>query len=131
MFEPELVKQIVSILENSSVEELELSWEGKRLVIKRSSLPKQESEEIKPKEEPISPPPVEVVAQSVGLFYPSVKEGEMVKEGEKIGEIETLGIRDEVLAPADGVVEKLLPEGEIVEYGKLICLIKPQEVKTS
>lgn len=130
MFEAELVEQIVCLLENSSVEEVELYWKGKRLVIRRSSCPQKVVEEVKPREETL-PASVEVTAQVVGFFYPSVKRGEIVKEGEKLGEVETLGIRDEVLAPVEGIVENLLGEGEIVEYGKIICLIKPQEVETS
>lgn len=115
------------------MEELELRWGDKRLFIRRSpSYERGEliAEEYKPQGEPL-PKPVEVLAQSVGFFYPSIKEGDKVKEGEKIGEVETLGVRDEVLAPLEGVVENLLPEGEVVEYGKLLCLIKPQEVETS
>lgn len=130
MLEPELVRQILALVENSSVEELELHWEGKRLFIRRSS-PQQKDVEISAPEENKPPTFIEVTSQAVGYFYPSVKEGEVVKEGDKIGEVETLGIRDEVLAPADGLVMNLLPEGEVVEYGKIICLIKPQEVETS
>jgi len=130
MLEPELVRQILALVENSSVEELELHWEGKRLFIRRSS-PQQKDIEISTSEENKPPTFIEVTSQAVGYFYPSVKEGEVVKEGDKIGEVETLGIRDEVLAPADGLVMNLLPEGEVVEYGKIICLIKPQEVETS
>jgi len=130
MLEPELVRQILALVENSSVEELELHWEGKRLFIRRCS-PQQKDIEISTSEENKPPTFIEVTSQAVGYFYPSVKEGEVVKEGDKIGEVETLGIRDEVLAPADGLVMNLLPEGEVVEYGKIICLIKPQEVETS
>jgi len=130
MLEPELVRQILALVENSSVGELELHWEGKRLFIRRSS-PQQKDVEISTSEENKPPTFIEVTSQAVGYFYPSVKEGEVVKEGDKIGEVETLGIRDEVLAPADGLVMNLLPEGEVVEYGKIICLIKPQEVETS
>lgn len=130
MLEPEFVKKIVSLLENSSVEEFELFYKGKKLLVKRSSEAKREIKEVKEGEEPFLPT-IAVVSHAVGYFYPSIKEGDFVKEGDKIGEVETLGIRDEVLAPADGIVEKLLSDGEVVEYGKQICLIKPQEVETS
>lgn len=130
MLEPEFVGQIVSLLENSSVEELELFWEGKRLVIRLSPHSQREVKDVKPSEEG-QLKSVEVLAQAVGYFYPSVKEGEFVKEGDKIGEVETLGIRDEVLAPAEGIVVNLLGDGEIVEYGQPICSIKPQEVEAS
>ncbi|MBC7326494.1 acetyl-CoA carboxylase biotin carboxyl carrier protein subunit [bacterium] len=127
MKDSELIKQILSLLENSSVEEMELTWEGKRLFIKRSA-ERLVKTETQPTVE-IPPTSVEVVSQSVGIFHPLVKEGDMVKEGEKIGFIETLGIKDEILSPASGIVHSLLSEGEIVEYGKLICYIKLQEVE--
>jgi len=127
MIEPDFLKKIFSLLEDTSIEELELQWEGKRLLIRRAISPKGETK-IEAREE-AEKHSVQVVANGVGIFYPNVDEGSRVKEGDKIGEVETLGIREEVLAPADGVIENLLREGEIVEYGKTICLIKQEEVK--
>jgi acetyl-CoA carboxylase biotin carboxyl carrier protein len=126
MIEPEFVKRIISLLESTSIEEFELEWEGKRLLIRRPSTQKETFIETK---EEVRNLPIEVISNTVGIFYPSVGEGSRVKEGEKIGEVETLGIREEILAPAEGVIENLLREGEIVEYGKTICIIKQEEVK--
>lgn len=126
MIEPEFIKQIISLLEDTSIEELELEWEGKRVVIRRPATQKEIFTDTK---EEVKSPPIEVVANAVGIFYPNVAEGSRVKEGDKIGEVETLGIREEILAPANGVIENLLKEGEIVEYGKTICIIKQEEVK--
>ena len=126
MIEPEFVKRIISLLEGTSIEEFELEWEGKRLLIRRPSTQKERFIETK---EEVRNLPIEVISNTVGIFYPSVAEGSRVKEGEKIGEVETLGIREEILAPAEGVIENLLREGEIVEYGKTICIIKQEEVK--
>jgi acetyl/propionyl-CoA carboxylase alpha subunit len=126
MIEPEFVKRIISLLEGTSIEEFELEWGGKRLLIRRPSSQKETFIETK---EEVRNLPIEVISNTVGIFYPSVGEGSRVKEGEKIGEVETLGIREEILAPAEGVIENLLREGEIVEYGKTICIIKQEEVK--
>jgi biotin carboxyl carrier protein len=125
MIEPDFIKRIFSLLEGTSIEELELEWEGKKLLIRR---PIQKETFIETEEEARNLS-VEVVANGVGIFYPNVEEGSKVKEGDKVGEVETLGIREEILAPADGVIENLLREGEIIEYGKTICLIKQEEVK--
>ncbi|MGB9607509.1 MAG: biotin/lipoyl-containing protein [bacterium] len=129
MIEPELLKQIFSLLEGTSIEEMELLWEGRRLLIRRSASQKEGISLEGMEEEKRNV--VAVEATSVGIFYPSVAEGAKVKEGEKIGEVETLGIREEVLAPTEGIVENLLGEGEIVEYGKIICLLKQEEVHDS
>jgi acetyl/propionyl-CoA carboxylase alpha subunit len=127
MIEPDFLKHIFSLLEDTSIEELELQWEGKRLLIRRAISQKEETLLETVEEERNLP--IEVVANGVGIFYPNVEEGSKVKEGDKIGEVETLGIREEIFAPAEGVIENLLREGEIVEYGKTICIIKKEEVK--
>jgi biotin carboxyl carrier protein len=126
MIEHDFLKRIFSILEGTSIEEFELEWEGKRLVIRRPA--GKEEMKIEAKEEAKNPL-IEVIANGVGIFYPSVEEGSRVKEGDKIGEVETLGIREEIIAPSDGVIENLLREGDIVEYGKTICIIRQEEVE--
>ena len=68
----------------------------------------------------------------VGTFYrkpspdaePFVKEGDRVKKGATLCIIEAMKVMNEIDAPCDGVVEKILPaEGEVVEFGEILFLI--------
>lgn len=127
---PELIREIIALLEGTSVEEIDLRWKDERLHIKRSLVltPSPEAEEI-PQEKlcPKAPPLVEVSSTWVGTFHPLVREGQRVGENEKIGEVEVLGIREEILAPFAGTVDKIMPkEGDIIEYGQILFLIKKE-----
>lgn len=68
----------------------------------------------------------------VGTFYrkpspdaePFVKEGDRVKKGATLCIIEAMKVMNEIDAPCDGVVQKILPtEGEVVEFGEVLFLI--------
>lgn len=70
-----------------------------------------------------------VTAGYVGEFrwsdeLPTV--GDEVTTGAKLGEIEVLGIRNPVLATADGVLSAILVDNEApVEYGQPLAVISP------
>ncbi len=58
---------------------------------------------------------------AVGYFAPleATVRGRAVRAGDVLGHIEVLGVRQEVVAPADGVVARVLAEtGQAVEYGQ-------------
>ncbi|NDC38170.1 MAG: hypothetical protein EBZ48_08975 [Proteobacteria bacterium] len=68
----------------------------------------------------------------VGTFYrkpspdaePFVKEGDRVSKGATLCIIEAMKVMNEIDAPCDGVIEKILPsEGEVVEFGEVLFLI--------
>lgn len=73
-----------------------------------------------------------VTAPVSGIFYSAskpgeadfVKIGDKVKKGDVLGLIEAMKVMNELLAPRDGVVEKINVSDEtFVEYGQeLICL---------
>jgi biotin carboxyl carrier protein len=70
-----------------------------------------------------------VVASSpaVGTFQPraDARAGTKVREGDRLGSVDMLGIPQEVVAPADGVVGASLVEpGDAVEYGQELILIE-------
>jgi biotin carboxyl carrier protein len=63
------------------------------------------------------------IAQSpgVGIFHPGPKaaSGTRVRAGDAIGSVDVLGVRQDVTAPADGIVGQTLVEaGTAVEYGQ-------------
>jgi len=79
------------------------------------------------------------IAQSpaVGYFQPGPKatSGTRVRAGDTLGTVDVLGVRQEVTAPADGVVGQTLVEtGTAVEYGQELIRIEmtgPSPLATS
>ncbi|HUQ78744.1 MAG TPA: biotin/lipoyl-containing protein [Patescibacteria group bacterium] len=70
-----------------------------------------------------------VVATSpaVGVFQPrpEVKPGSRVRNGDRLGAVDMLGIAQEVVAPADGILGASLVEaGQAVEYGQELIVIE-------
>lgn len=70
-----------------------------------------------------------IVATSpaVGVFQPrpEARAGTRVRAGDRLGSVDMLGIPQEVVAPADGVVGASLAEpGDAVEYGQELILIE-------
>jgi biotin carboxyl carrier protein len=63
---------------------------------------------------------------AVGVFRPSARAtvGTRVRQGDALGHVDVLGVREDVLAPADGMVGELLTEaGTAVEYGQELLVI--------
>jgi biotin carboxyl carrier protein len=75
------------------------------------------------------PDPHRVVATSpaVGVFQPraDMQAGSRVRNGERLGAVDMLGIPQEVVAPADGILGASLVEpGQAVEYGQELIVIE-------
>ena len=71
----------------------------------------------------VADPPVATVATSPAVGYFTPREGwtggRRVRSGDVLGFVDCLGVRQEVLAPVDGFVGRLLAQaGEAVEYGQ-------------
>jgi biotin carboxyl carrier protein len=82
-----------------------------------------------PSDIPLDRDPYRAVATSpaVGYFQPrpGVVPGSRVRAGDPIGAVDVLGIPQEVVAPADGVVGASLVEpGEAVEYGQQLIWVE-------
>jgi biotin carboxyl carrier protein len=61
------------------------------------------------------------LSPAVGYFSPlgSLTAGVAVRSGDVLGHVDVLGVRQDVVAPADGVVGRYLAEaGEAVEFGQ-------------
>jgi biotin carboxyl carrier protein len=70
-----------------------------------------------------------IVATSpaVGIYQPrqEARQGTSVRAGDRLGVVDMLGIAQEVVAPADGVVGSSLAEpGDAVEYGQELVVIE-------
>jgi biotin carboxyl carrier protein len=68
---------------------------------------------------------------AVGIFRPLAGiVGRRVRSGDRLGSVDMLGIAQEIVAPADGLVGPLLAEaGDGVEYGQPLLEMRPLPVE--
>ena len=147
------LKEILYILENSDVNEIDVTFFGIRYrVVKeapgveeglpeatvtpkqttdRSDIPEMSETATK---EPDSTPGVEVLSPMPGTFYrapspddpPFVKEGDSVKKGDTLCIIEAMKIMNEIEADDNGVIKKILVDsGQAVEFNQPLFIIEP------
>ena len=147
------LKEILYILENSDVNEIDVTFFGIRYrVVKeapgveeglpeatvtpkqttdRSDIPEMSETAT---EEPDSTPGVEVLSPMPGTFYrapspddpPFVKEGDFIKKGDTLSIIEAMKIMNEIEAEDIGVIQKILVEsGQAVEFNQPLFIIEP------
>ncbi len=147
------LKEILYILENSDVNEIDVTFFGIRYrVVKeapgveeglpeatvtpkqttdRSDIPEMSETATK---EPDSTPGVEVLSPMPGTFYrapspddpPYVKEGDSVKKGDPLCIIEAMKIMNEIEAEDNGVIQKIFIEsGQAVEFNQPLFIIEP------
>ncbi|TGU69962.1 acetyl-CoA carboxylase biotin carboxyl carrier protein subunit, partial [Mesorhizobium sp. M00.F.Ca.ET.186.01.1.1] len=70
-----------------------------------------------------------VLSTSVGLFYTQVKVGQTIKADDVIGRctVDALQLSSAIVSTANGVVaEMLVQDGQLVDYGKPLLVVKPQ-----
>ena len=147
------LKEILYILENSDVNEIDVTFFGIRYrVVKEAPgveeglpeatvTPKQTTDRSDIPEmsetatgEPDSTPGVEVLSPMPGTFYrapspddpPFVKEGDFIKKGDPLCIIEAMKIMNEIEAEDIGVIQKILVEsGQAVEFNQPLFIIEP------
>lgn len=147
------LKEILYILENSDVNEIDVTFFGIRYrVVKEASGVKEGLPEatVTPKQttdrsdipemsetattEPDSTPGVEVLSPMPGTFYrapspddpPFVKEGDSVKKGDPLCIIEAMKIMNEIEAEDNGVIQKIfIKSGQSVEFNQPLFIIEP------
>lgn len=149
------LKEIIYILENSSVNEIEVNfWGRKYRVTKNAGMPiaapvaaapvgqapvapttQAETPEV-PAEtaSPTAAKGEELLSPMPGTFYASptpddpafVSEGDSVKKGQTLCIIEAMKIMNEIEAEFDGTVTAVnVKNGEPVEYNQLLFIIDP------
>ena len=147
------LKEILYILENSNVNEIDVTFLGIRYRVVKETPGVEEglpAATVSPKqtsaqpdipemsetagEEPDPTSGVEVLSPMPGTFYiapspddpPLVKEGDSVKNGDTLCIIEAMKIMNEIEAEDNGVIQKILVEsGQAVEYNQPLFIIEP------
>jgi len=90
--------------------------------------PEERDRRLHPEEE-LAAEPGRIAAKSpaVGIYHPrrDLAVGMRVRSGERIGFVDVLGVRQDVVAPVDGLIGSSLAEaGEAVEYGQDLVRIE-------
>ena len=145
------LRTIIDILETSEVNEIEVSFFGRKIRVSKGSVvnsiqspvqvenitePQTVSENINTNQtsETQVTPGIEIKAPMVGTFYRSpspespsfVNEGDHVSVGQVICIIEAMKIMNEIEAEHSGVIsEILINNGEPVEYNQPLFKINP------
>jgi acetyl-CoA carboxylase biotin carboxyl carrier protein len=147
------LKEILYILENSDVNEIDVTFFGIRYRVvkeapgveeglpKATAAPKQTTNQSDipemietATEEADSTLGVEVLSPMPGTFYrapspddpPFVKEGGSVKKGDTLCIIEAMKIMNEIEADDNGVIKKILVDsGQAVEFNQPLFIIEP------
>ena len=145
------LRTIIDILETSEVNEIEVSFFGRKIRVSKGSVvnsiqsPVQVENITEP--QPISenintnqtsqtqvPPGIEIKAPMVGTFYRSpspesasfVNEGDHVSVGQVICIIEAMKIMNEIESETSGQITKVNAEdGDAIEYGQPLFFIDP------
>ncbi len=155
MFKLSEIKELIKLVDESSVQELEIENEGSRLSIRKpgktefvQAAPMQPQVIAAPQVQPAaavvseSAPQADttshlhkIVSPMVGTFYraSSPEAGSFVSVGDKVVEkttvciIEAMKLMNELDADIKGeIVEVLVENGQLVEYGQPLFLVKPE-----
>ena len=146
------LKEVIYILENSNVNEIDVTFWGRRFRVVKSAgvninsdsklnqtSPVVSNEEPIPSQSKISEDAKkdnseEILSPMPGTFYsspspeaaPFIKEGDVVSKGDSLCIIEAMKIMNEIESEKSGTIKKLLvDDGSAVDYNQPLFLIDP------
>ena len=143
------LKEVIYILENSNMNEIDVTFWGRRFRVVKSAgvninsdpqlvatasndepitdkSKKLENVEKSNSEEILSPMPGTFYSSSSPDASPFIKEGDKVSKGDSLCIIEAMKIMNEIEAEKSGTIVKLLiDDGSAVEYNQPLFLIDP------
>ena len=140
--EKDTFKEILSFIEKTDLEFVQIEKEGKKFSFKRSSaaIPISKAAQAaaaEPKEsEQESPKLFSIRSPIVGRFYcsmgpdrpPLVLEGSRVSAGQKVAIVEAMKIKKEVFSAVTGKVIRIsVRDGDPVEYGQELFSVEPEQ----
>ena len=130
----EVLPALIARLRASRLGELEVRTSDWRVRLRRDTDAgvRASAEAASSTEATLDEPANGSVARStaVGYFTPAheLAVGGSVQAGDLLGTVDVLGIGQEVTAPTDGIIARVLAEdGQAVEYGQVLAEIDPLE----
>ena len=158
MFKLSEIKELIKLVDQSSLQELEISNEGSKLLIRKPNktesiivnsgpavqyAPATAAPVYAPQAASAAPEPAStvvdqshlhrIVSPMVGTFYhaaspeagPFVQVGDRVKEKTVVCIVEAMKLMNDIVADITGeIVEILVENGQLVEYGQPLFLVK-------
>lgn len=161
MFNLNEIKELIQLVDETSVQEVEIENEGSRLVIRKPSkaetvyvqqaanasvatpqavqapvtTPTAATPAAVPTTPEVDPSLHTIVSPMVGTFYrssspeaaPFVSTGDKVNDKSTVCIIEAMKLMNELEAETNGTIVEILAEnGQLVEYGQPLFLVKPE-----
>lgn len=161
MFNLNEIKELIQLVDETSVQEVEIENEGSRLVIRKPSkaetvyvqqatsapvavpqatqasaiAPTSSAPAVTPTTPEVDPSLHTIVSPMVGTFYrssspeaaPFVSTGDKVNDKSTVCIIEAMKLMNELEAETNGTIVEILAEnGQLVEYGQPLFLVKPE-----
>ncbi|PLR99881.1 acetyl-CoA carboxylase biotin carboxyl carrier protein [Bacillus sp. T33-2] len=160
------IRELIRLVDQSSIDSFEFEHEGSKIKMKKKQVPQaivqpaqpavveavhppQEARRAETKHEPAAPARQETVTDNaaeaenlhkitspmVGTFYqssspdsdPYVKPGDKVSKDSVVCIVEAMKLFNEIEAEINGeIVEILAKDGQLVEYGQPLFLVKPE-----
>ena len=142
------IKEIIYLLDNSDVNEIDVTFWGRRFRVVKSAAPNYDGESIQakpvqvkssePAEEEISSEKSDSNGESIlspmpGTFYsasspeadPFIKPGDTVSKGDTLCIIEAMKIMNEIESEKSGVIKEVIVEnGSPVEFNQPLFIIE-------
>jgi len=149
------IKEVIRMVEQSSIQHFELEQENNKIVISKAGVHRVQTDSHVTLEAPkavcaaaegeqrlaeeipdVQAEPLHtIVSPTVGTFYmasepgadPFVKVGEEVESTTIVCVLEAMKLFNEVVAGVKGtIVERLVNDGDFIEYGQPLFLVKPE-----
>jgi acetyl-CoA carboxylase biotin carboxyl carrier protein len=144
------VEELITMLEGTTIGELELTEAGTEIVIRRRpdmmmvSMPAQQQHPVQPgiqlseattaPKKPKADPGIPIVAPLTGIYYsspsptlpPFVSPGDIVHTGQVVALVEAMKVFNEIQSEISGrVVALVAPNGEVVQKGDVLIRVEP------
>jgi biotin carboxyl carrier protein len=127
----EILPALIARLRASRLGELEVRTSGWRVRLRRDLRATRRTSQpgvgsASPPEDPEDPADGAARSPAVGYFnpLPRLAIGQLVQAGDQLGNVDMLGIAQDVVAPVGGIVRAILAEpGQAVEYGQALVEI--------
>lgn len=137
------IKEIIYLLDNSDVNEIDVTFWGRRFRVVKSAVANYDSESIQtksvqvkssePAKEKISSNGESILSPMPGTFYsasspeadPFIKPGDTVSKGDTLCIIEAMKIMNEIESEKSGVIKEVIVEnGSPVEFNQPLFIIE-------
>jgi acetyl-CoA carboxylase biotin carboxyl carrier protein len=128
---PELMRHALGVAQSLGLDTVELEVENEKFsaVIGKAPKPKASSTGAAPQPAATAADSTKPIKSSGVGYYraaePRLQVGAEVNKGDLVGSVVALGLANDLVAPATGIItEVMVQDGEVVDFGKVIATIE-------